>query len=57
MPLLEFCSKDFTTVKVTSRVGGVNGVITINYVYLPYDAADETPSRELSSLMEKQLER
>ena len=53
LPSIEFCSRDITTVKLTSKVRGVgSGDITISSVYLPYDDAQPPPTRELASLVE-----
>ena len=50
--LTEYTSRDVVAVQVTLHIGGVQRTAIFGSVYLPYDAEDLPPSREMVSLIE-----
>ncbi|XP_046677552.1 uncharacterized protein LOC124365606 [Homalodisca vitripennis] len=46
IPVLEFCSRDLSTVRLTGA--GAERTFFITLSYLPYDDVDSTPSREIT---------
>ena len=49
--LVQLTSRDMTAVKITISVGGENRNAVIGSVYLPYDAQEPPPSKELVNLV------
>jgi len=49
--LVQLTSRDVTTVKITISVGEVNRDVVMGSVYLPYDAQEPPPSKELVNLV------
>jgi hypothetical protein len=47
LPLLEFCSRDATTVRITYTYGGSNRELVVSSAYLPYDSDEPPPSKEV----------
>jgi hypothetical protein len=52
LPLLEFCSRDVTSVKINWRTEVAKGDLIVSSVYLPYDRSELLPTRELELLVE-----
>ena len=50
--LVQLTSRDVTAVKITISVGGVNRDVVMGSVYLPYDAQEPPPSKELVNLVQ-----
>jgi len=56
LPCIEFCSRDITAVKVRNNVRGrTSGDVILCSAYLPYDAVQLPPTRELASLVEQRI--
>jgi hypothetical protein len=47
LPLLEFSSRDTTTVRVTCTHGGSSKELIITSAYLPYDSDEPPPTKEV----------
>jgi hypothetical protein len=47
LPLLDLCSTDATTVRMTYRSGRSCEELIITSAYLPYDSDEPSPAREL----------
>lgn len=54
LPFMELCSRDLTTVKIRLCSGEVEGDLIVSSVYLPYDAENPLPSRELDTSVGRQ---
>jgi hypothetical protein len=52
LPLLEFCSMDATTVRITYTYGGVNRELVVSSAYLPYDSDEPPPSKEVKDIID-----
>jgi hypothetical protein len=52
LPLLEFCSRDTTTVRITYAYGGGNRELVVTSAYLPYDSDEPTPSKEMKDIID-----
>jgi hypothetical protein len=52
LPLLEFCSSDATTVRITYAYGGGCEELTVVSAYLPYDSDEPPPTKEVSDITE-----
>jgi hypothetical protein len=48
--LLEFCSRDATTVRITYAYGGGNRELVVTSAYIPYDSDEPTPSKEVKDI-------
>jgi exonuclease III len=51
-PLLEFCSRDTTTVRVTYASDGGYEELIVTSSYLPYDSDEPPPSKEVRDIVE-----
>jgi hypothetical protein len=51
-PLLEFCSRDATTVRIPYPYGGVCEELIVASAYLPYDSDESPPTKELRDINE-----
>jgi hypothetical protein len=47
LPLLEFCSRDATTVRITYIYGGGCEELIVASAYLPYDSDEPPPTKEV----------
>jgi hypothetical protein len=52
LPLLEFCSRDATTVRITYTYGGVCEELIVALAYLPYDSDEPPPAKEVRDIFE-----
>jgi hypothetical protein len=52
LPLLEFCSRDATTVRITYTYGGVCEELIVASAYLPYDSDEPPPTKEVRDIIE-----
>jgi hypothetical protein len=52
LPLLEFCSRDATTVRITYTYGGGNRELVVTSAYLPYDSDEPPPSKEVKDIID-----
>lgn len=53
LPLLQWCSRDITSLNITwSQDGGERNTITVCSVYLPHDSTAPPPTVELESIVE-----
>jgi hypothetical protein len=52
LPLLEFCSKDTTTVRITYTYGGGWAELIVASAYLPYDADEPPPTKEMRIIID-----
>jgi hypothetical protein len=52
LPLLEFCSRDATTVRNTYTYGGGNRELVVSSAYLPYYSDEPPPSKEVKDIIE-----
>jgi hypothetical protein len=50
--LLEFCSRDATTVRITYAYGGGNRELVVSSAYLPYDSDEPPPSKEVKDIID-----
>jgi hypothetical protein len=50
--LLEFCSRDATTVRITYTYGGGNRELVVTCAYLPYDSDEPPPSKEVKDIID-----
>jgi hypothetical protein len=50
--LLEFCSRDTTTVRITYTYGGGNRKPVFTSAYLPYDSDEPPPSKEVRDIID-----
>jgi hypothetical protein len=48
--LLEFCSRDATTVRLTYTYGGGNRELVVTSAYLPYDSDEPPPTKEVRDI-------
>jgi hypothetical protein len=51
-PLLEFSSRDATTVRITYTYGGVCEELIVASAYLPYDSDEPPPTKEVRDIIE-----
>jgi len=51
LPLMHYCSRDLTAVKITASGGGRPRDIILGSAYLPYDDAVPPPDEELEKLV------
>jgi splicing factor 45 len=51
LPLLEFCSRDATRVRVTYTYRGSSKELTVASAYLSYDADEPPPTREVRDII------
>jgi hypothetical protein len=47
LPLLEFCSRDKTTVRITYANGGIYEELIVTSAYLPIDSDEPPPNKEV----------
>jgi hypothetical protein len=52
LPLLEFCSRDATTARITYTYGGGIRELVISSAYLPYDSDEPPPSKEAKDIID-----
>jgi predicted AlkP superfamily pyrophosphatase or phosphodiesterase len=52
LPLLEFSSRDATTVRITHTCGGGCGELIVASAYLPYDSDEPPPSKEVRNIID-----
>jgi hypothetical protein len=52
LPLLEFCSRYATTVRITYTYGGVCEEIIVASAYLPYDSDEPPPTKEVRDIIQ-----
>jgi hypothetical protein len=52
LPLLEFCSRDTTTVRMTYKLDGGHEELIVTSAYLPYDSDEPPPSKEVRDIVE-----
>jgi hypothetical protein len=52
LPLLEFCSRHATTVRITYTYGGGNRELVVSSSYLPYDSEEPLPSKEVKNVID-----
>jgi hypothetical protein len=52
LPLLELCSRDAATVRITYTYGGVCEELTVASAYLPYDSNEPPPTKEMRDIIE-----
>jgi hypothetical protein len=52
LPLLEFCSRDTTTVRMTYPLAEGHEELIITSAYLPYDSDEPPPSKEVRDIVE-----
>jgi hypothetical protein len=50
LPLLEFCSRDATTLRITYAYGGGCEELTVASPYLPYDSDEPPPTKEVKDI-------
>jgi splicing factor 45 len=50
LPLLKFCSRDATTVRLTYTYGGGNRELVVISAYLPYDSDEQSPTKEVRDI-------
>jgi hypothetical protein len=50
LPLLEFCSRDATTVRITYTYGRVCEELIVASAYFPYDADEPPPTKEMRDI-------
>jgi hypothetical protein len=50
--LLEFCSRDITTVRITYAYGGIHEELIVTSAYLPYDSDEPPPNKEMRDIIE-----
>jgi hypothetical protein len=51
LPLFEFCSRDATKARVTYAHGGSSKELIVASAYLPYDADEPPPTREVRDII------
>jgi hypothetical protein len=52
LPLLELCSRDAATVRITYTYGGVCEELIIASAYFPYDSDGPPPTKEMRDIIE-----
>jgi hypothetical protein len=52
LPLLELCSMDATTARITYTNGGVCEELIIALAYFPYDSDEPPPTKEMRNIIE-----
>jgi splicing factor 45 len=52
LPLLEFCSRDATTLRITYTYGGGNRELVVSSAHLPYDSDEPPPSKEVKNIID-----
>jgi hypothetical protein len=52
LPLLEVCSRDTTTVRMTYTLDGGHEELVVTSPYLPYDSDEPPPSKEVRDIVE-----
>jgi hypothetical protein len=52
LPLLEFCSRDATTVRLTYTFGGGNRELVVTSAHLPYDSDEPPPTKEVRDIID-----
>jgi hypothetical protein len=52
LPLLEFCSRDATTVRITYAYGKVCEELIVASAYLPCDSDEPPPTKEMRDIIE-----
>jgi hypothetical protein len=52
LPLLEFCSRDATTVRITYTYGGSNRELVVSSAYLPHDSDEPPPFNEVKYIID-----
>jgi hypothetical protein len=50
--LLDFCSGDTTTVRITYAYGGIHKELIVTSAYLPYDSDEPPPNKEVRDIFE-----
>jgi hypothetical protein len=52
LPLLEFCFRDATTVRITYAYGAGNRELVVTSTHLPYDSDELPPSKEMKDIID-----
>jgi splicing factor 45 len=52
LPLLEFCCRDATTVRIIYTCGGGNRELVVSSAYLPYDSDEPPLSKEVRDIID-----
>jgi hypothetical protein len=52
LPLLELCSRDTTTVRITYTYRGGRKVLIVASAYLPYDSDEPPPTKEMRDIID-----
>jgi splicing factor 45 len=52
LPLLEFCSRDTTMVRITHAYGGIHEELIVTSAYLPYYSDEPPPNKEVRDVIE-----
>jgi hypothetical protein len=52
LPLLEFWSRDTTTVRITYAYGGIHEELIVTSANLPYDSNEPPPNKEVRDIIE-----
>jgi hypothetical protein len=50
LPLLEFCSRDATTIRITYAYGGSCEELIVASPYLPYDSDEPPPTKDVKNI-------
>jgi hypothetical protein len=52
LPLLELCSRDATTVRITYTYRGRSEELIVASAYLPYDSEEPPPTKEMRDIID-----